>query len=141
MHTFTWVKAQLQQIQLSDNGAAKGVRLRGNKHAVDDVHNPIAGVVIRLEHYSVVDLDRSLSRILDDHKTEILAFHGLELLAIRDILRVHSAGGNVVGEHILQLLNVLGVEEVVQNVLGQRRKGLVGRCKDGERTCAREGVD
>merc|ERR1719162_2522372 len=79
--------------------------------------------------------------ILEQEGFDGLAFDGLDLFVVLEVLGVHGARSDVVGEYVIEFLDVLGFEEVVEESLGEFGEGFVGGGEDGEGTSTREGVD
>merc|ERR1711959_698156 len=110
---------------------------RGNEHMVDDVDHAVRSVDVSLGHLRIVDEDTAA----EDASFHFLALHSLDLLVVLQILRVHRTRSDMVGEHILKLLDVLRVEEMVQERFGKTSEGLVGGGEDGERASTRKRVN
>jgi len=108
-----------------------------DEDVVDDVHNTVGSIDISGGYFGVVDVDV----VVVEESLDFLAFNSLDLLVVLEVLGVHGAGSNVVGEHIVELLDVLGVEEVVEERLGELGEGLVGGGEHGEGTGTGKGVD
>ena len=110
----------------------RGRRGRGRQqHGIDDVDDAVGGVDVRGGDLRVVDENASLV----DSGEQRLALNGLDDLAVRQVFGVHGgAGDDVVREHIVELLLVLGLEQVRDDARRERAEGLVGGREDGERT-------
>ena len=110
---------------------------RRQEHGVHDVHDAVGGVDVRGGDLRVVDVHLGVL----EGDLDVLALHGGGLLVVLQVGGVHGAGGNVVREHVDELRLVRGVEQVVEDGLGQRGERLVGGREDGERAGAGERVD
>merc|ERR1719258_878770 len=88
-------------------------------------------------HLSIVDVHVAAEK----ERLHRLALHRRDLLLVLQVLRVHRARSDMVGKHILELLDVHWVEEVIEESLGQLGEGFVRGREDSERTGAGQSVD
>jgi len=101
------------------------------------VNHTVRSVDIGRGHLSVVDVNTAA----EDVGFDVLALNSLDLLVIFEVLGMHGPGGNVVGEYVVELLDVLRVEQVSECGSGKFAEGLVGGREHGEGTSTGEGVD
>lgn len=110
---------------------------------VDDVHDTVGGFHVKLNHFCDVTL-RVTSEVcttVSEVHCHILAFDGLDLLFVLEILGLDVAGGNVVGENSDELGLVLWFEEVLEDAFRERSKCFVGWRKHSEWAGSRESSD
>ena len=108
----------------------KVTRSRRDQHGVDDVHDAVGAVHIGGGHLgNTVDDDVAAS----DLNFDLSSFESLNFLLRFQVGGMDGAGDDMVFEHSLKLLDVLGVEQVVKGRLGQLGESLVGGREDGER--------
>merc|ERR1719247_777000 len=127
---------ELEDIEEWGRAWGRGGRL-GQKHMVNDVHDAIGRVDVGRHDLSATDIHRT---ILCLHDVHLLTLEGRHHLGALEVLCVDSlTGDDVVFENGLELLDVLGIEQVDDGGFGQCSERLVGGSEDGEGAAGLEG--
>ena len=134
--------------------------VRRYEHVVDDMDNAVGGIDIRRgnlrvrvtkSHLKFVQIRECICSdylsVVDEHLVlveeglNIVAFNGLNLLVVLQVLGVHRSRDNMVCQDRIKLFDVLGVKEMVEQCLGKTGKRIIGGREHSERTGTGESFD